>query len=318
MASVCIAYFQDVLLRDEFILEDIEDSENFKGILFYPWGTKKKGTKRLQYPFIEYAVRQWDKHFNHSNQQGVSIIDKYPKFFFNFSTWKPWSNLELFSIHGKLFSAAALLGLTVLMQRILEEKRHWLYWKYLFSKKDREADLRTASWYGHLSTVKLLIKIGVHLDCESIGGETPLGNAVRLGHREVAQFLLTRGANINGPRPQDSPLMYAVLNDQSELVKLLLEWKAHSETKSDRKWSSLRETSKSRCALDVNCRDRCGNTFLHMAMQKGNIEVIQLLMTHPDVDSKLANIWGLSPMHLALTCLHVPSICMASRHNVDA
>lgn len=84
LASVCIAYFQEVLLKEEFILKYIKAMGLFPEI--QPLQTEEEAPKSLQYPFIEYAIRQWDKHFNHSSRQGVNIMDQYPQFFFNFST----------------------------------------------------------------------------------------------------------------------------------------------------------------------------------------------------------------------------------------
>lgn len=296
LASICIAYFYDVFLKDEDICRY---TDRFLA-MDYIQLAEKQTKERLQYPFIEYAMQQWDNHFNHSSKQGVNIMDQYPQFFSDSSIWKLWAKWKFTYTYDELLSVVADFGLTVLMQRILEEKGHWLYWKYLFSKKAKETALLSASSHGYLPIVKLLIKNGVHLDCEDSGKNTPLNSAVRGGHREVAEFLLTCGASINGVSQAQPPLIQAVSYDQSESVKLLLEWKAHDDKKSRHKWSSLRLTSKLRCALNVNCRDENGNTPLHIAALKGDTEVIQLLLTHPDVGSKEVNSWGLSPMHLAL------------------
>ncbi|KAK1252172.1 hypothetical protein MKX08_003359 [Trichoderma sp. CBMAI-0020] len=285
VASACIAYFHAAYLEDEDI---------FYNIIC-------KNAKRLQYPFFEYATHQWHNHFNHSNQHGIKTMNEFPQFFSNSPIWNEWTCrvLENCYNHDHMY-VAAQAGLVVLMQRILTDKRHWLYWKYLLAWRAKEEALGLASWSGHLPIVKLLIKDEVYVDCKSNHGGTPLNSAVQSGHREVAEFLLTCGANVNGRRPGFTPLMYAIVPENLEMVKLLLEWKPQSSTRPRNKWLSARMGIAPDYTLQVNRRAVDGNTPLHRAVGESSMEIVDLLLEHPDIDANLVNQWGLSPMHLAL------------------
>lgn len=206
LASASIAYFLDAYLEDEDIFNMFAD-------------------KWLLYPFLLYAAQKWCNHFNDSNQHGVKILEEYPQFFLMSSVWNNWADRRFGDNNREVIFVAAKLGLTVLMQRILKERGHSLYWKYLFARTLKENALCTASNSGHLSIVELLIKNGVHVDCENENKNTPLSIAVLCGHREVADFLLTCGANINGKSPWVSPLKIAIQLGKPEVIKLLLEWK---------------------------------------------------------------------------------------------
>lgn len=65
-------------------------------------------------------------------------------------------------------------------------------------------------------------------------------------------------------------------------------------------WSSPRNILTPKYTLNVNRRDRNGETPFHFAVRKGNIEAIRLLLAHPGVDAKLVDRWNFSPMDLAL------------------
>jgi len=56
--------------------------------------------------------------------------------------------------------------------------------------------LFTASYYGHLDVVKLLIERGAEVNTMSQRGESALGNAAAGGHMDVVNILIDNGANI--------------------------------------------------------------------------------------------------------------------------
>ncbi|KAM0518966.1 hypothetical protein ACHAPE_003957 [Trichoderma viride] len=281
LASACIVYFHDVYSYDEDLLAY---SRRIYGDPDHP-------NTSLRYAWFGYATHQWHKHFDYSNQYGVQILEQYPLFFAESSVWNNWANWTFRGRNGDVMFVAAKLGLTVLMRRILEDKGHRLYW-----------NLHAASENGHLAIVKLLVENGVHVDCEDKDNfsHTPLSIALGRGHRQVVEFLLTCGANINGTDQASSPLLDAVGHKNYEVVKLLLEWKPHDCPKPRYKWSSPRKLTAPKHALNVNCRDDYGDTPLHSAARKGSIEVIRLLLVHPSVDTNMMSKWNFSPMHLAL------------------
>jgi hypothetical protein len=78
--------------------------------------------------------------------------------------------------------------------------------------------------------------------------------------RDMADALIRKGADVNRkstPQRWQSPLVYAALKNQTDMVALLLTRKA-----------------------DVKSVDADGNTALHYAYQNGNEQVIGMLKTH--------------------------------------
>lgn len=54
-------------------------------------------------------------------------------------------------------------------------------------------------------------------------------------------------------------------------------------------------------AIDINARDRDGNTPLHLAAQLGRLSVVRELLDRPDINDTIANYNGQSPLNLART-----------------
>lgn len=65
-------------------------------------------------------------------------------------------------------------------------------------------DLIDSSCKGDLESVKSLIEQGVNVNVENKNGDTPFVKAVMCGHFEVADYLISNGANINSCRKYDS------------------------------------------------------------------------------------------------------------------
>ncbi len=103
--------------------------------------------------------------------------------------------------------------------------------EYLLSNKDIDVDLSNkygetplmiASIQGDLPTVQMLVLQKKAL-VDHIGW-TPLHYACTRGHLNIAQFLITNGANVNSRSLNGStPLMMAVQSGNEELVKYLLD-----------------------------------------------------------------------------------------------
>lgn len=203
LASACIAHFHDVHLEDEAIFE-----------------SNHKEDTQLQYPFFHYARHRWYEHFNHSGQCAIKILDEHSQFFSNSSILTKWARGTIYTNYSDMMPIAATLGLTILMQRILEEKCHLLYWKYWFAWSQRESALREASKKGHLLIVKLLVKHGVYVDCEDKNKITPYILALACGHREVAEFLLTCGADATATE-RVSPDWLKMVQIEASLGRLL-------------------------------------------------------------------------------------------------
>lgn len=80
--------------------------------------------------------------------------------------------------------------------------------------------LNLAAKHGHLETVKALLKIGgIKIDERNELGFTPLHNAVLKDHKEIVEFLIQTGANVNAVNTHGmTPLDYA----KGQNVEILL------------------------------------------------------------------------------------------------
>jgi ankyrin repeat protein len=106
---------------------------------------------------------------------------------------------------------------------------------------------------------------------------TPLHEAVGSGNLEVAQLLLSHGANANAFDHQGDTLLHkAVRLQELDVVKLLL-----------------------KCGADANVRGTSRPTPLHETVGSGNLEFAQLLLSH-GADVNALDYFGDSPLHEAL------------------
>lgn len=136
--------------------------------------------------------------------------------------------------------------------------------------------LGAAARYGDINLVQLLVNKGAKVDAEAVG------QAVQVGHLDIAKYLLDKGANINEvygadekySLPGKTILMSAAAGldsndhntiamrmikgptaDQTDVIKFLLERGA-----------------------DVNEQNGSGETALSVATQNGHTDVVQLLL----------------------------------------
>ncbi|KAL7933000.1 ankyrin repeat-containing domain protein [Trichoderma chlorosporum] len=229
LASTCVAYFYDICLNDKDIAQDADTEE-----------------KRLQYPFLKYAGSQWVDHVNGSGQEGVNILDEYSEFFCKPSKmWKLWGDLRFHARYGyledpdQLERIATHLGLTILVQRILEKEGTWIYLKEIFSKRRRTL-LHTAIAGGHSHIAKMLIENKMHINKKNLLDETPLHYAVQGGHLATVEMLLQKKAHINAKGFQkESPLHYAAKMGHLAIVEILVKKGAHIDSTNHQKETPL-------------------------------------------------------------------------------
>ena len=111
-----------------------------------------------------------------------------------------------------------------------------------------------AGYRGQMEVVKLLLKHKADINAKS-GKGTVLMGACFKGNVELATLLVKYKADVNSVNDlETTPLMYAILSQKIELIKLLLENGALKDVK-----------------------ERSGKTALDYAIQSGNKEIIQLI-----------------------------------------
>lgn len=115
------------------------------------------------------------------------------------------------------------------------------------------------------------------LEIRNYEGLSPLHLAVLQGHIELARMLLDAGADINAMdiKSGQSPLMHAVENNKAGMVHFLIE-----------------------NGCEVNSQSYSGNTALHSACGRGQVDTVRLLLKS-GADSSLKNYHNDTPVMVA-------------------
>lgn len=159
---------------------------------------------------------------------------------------------------------------TDLLQRLpamMRKKRRidsWIWWSvpvlilcfltFVVSPYYANLHLMEAIKEGDTDKIRWLLVLGADINLET-EGDTTLTIATSYGQAEAAEFLLARGARVNRANAVGtSPLMFASLHGDKELMQLLIRYKA-----------------------DVNARDDGGVTAWQYALWTRHAEVVPLL-----------------------------------------
>ncbi len=162
-------------------------------------------------------------------------------------------------------------------------------------KEARDAYRLTPLHYAAINNsdgvAELLLNKGVTIDAKDKTEWTPLHWAVRENHMKVVRLLLlgNRRADVNAKEKDGwTPLHFAVNRDRDEVADLLLSHGAEIEERSNNGWtplhraSLLNRTEVSRVLLthDANIETRTsqGEAPLHLAAKNNSIEVAEMLL----------------------------------------
>uniref|UniRef100_A0A668AHD3 BCL3 transcription coactivator n=1 Tax=Myripristis murdjan TaxID=586833 RepID=A0A668AHD3_9TELE len=128
-----------------------------------------------------------------------------------------------------------------------------------------------------LSVILFLSPPSACLEIRNYEGLSPLHLAVQRGHKDLARTLLEAGADINAMdiKSGQSPLMHAVESNNADMVHFLIE-----------------------SGCDVNSQSYSGNTALHSACGRGQVETVRLLLKS-GADSSLKNYHNDTPLMVA-------------------
>lgn len=89
-------------------------------------------------------------------------------------------------------------------QRLLEKSPECLSWR---SSSDNTA-LHLACWFGYRDVIEFLLERGAELEARNLAEETPLGVACSRGKAEIVDLLLARGADPSARDRQQRSLLH--------------------------------------------------------------------------------------------------------------
>jgi ankyrin repeat protein len=137
--------------------------------------------------------------------------------------------------------------------------------------------LHDAARNGHRDVAEILINRGARMSIKDRFGNTPLHIAAQGGHMSVVRLLIENGANLNsGNLREKSPLFMAYENNEASTVRLLLDKGA-----------------------DINAKDDCEWTLTHHAALDGKRELARLFINKGARVNSLSY-GGQTPLDVAL------------------
>lgn len=129
---------------------------------------------------------------------------------------------------------------------------------------------------GHKDVAEFLIGKGAIVDQKNRDGDTALHLAVAFGHKDLVQLLLAKGAKIDERRKEGTtPLYIAVGRNQKEIAELLIS-----------------------SGAEIDARNRDGVTPLYHAAGKNLPDMVGLLLSK-GADANSPNKQGDTPLHVA-------------------
>ncbi|MCX5644112.1 MAG: ankyrin repeat domain-containing protein [Phycisphaerae bacterium] len=167
--------------------------------------------------------------------------------------------------------------------------------------------IHTAACRGDLTQVKRYIEDGTDVNTKDGIGRTALHWAVFADTTEVADFLITKGADVNakangGIRPLDLAI------HSQHMVEFLISRGADVNSKGDSGWTALRLACNNGWSdlvelligkgADVNTRDKGGMTPLHGAAGRGRTDIVMLLLKN-GADATAKDNQGNTPLSMA-------------------
>ncbi|KAI9650422.1 hypothetical protein NHQ30_000436 [Ciborinia camelliae] len=129
----------------------------------------------------------------------------------------------------------------------------------------------------YIGIIRQLLDRGVSIEARNSADQTPLLFAIEKGNIGIIRLLLDRGVDIEAMNSANqTPLLFAIEKGNIDIIRLLLDNGADLEVNKDE-----RETNPSKFQLPLSLGEvkrLRGQMPLHLAIEKGNINIIQLLL----------------------------------------
>ncbi len=193
-------------------------------------------------------------------------------------------------------------------------------WKIIKKEEILNKDFLSAIKKEDLSKVSQLLARGANINVQKvivgqIVGNTALMDAVDKGNLEMAQLLLEKGADVNIQNfLGNTALMRAVNKGNLKMAQLLLEKGADVDLQQQEKIKFSFKNDVDRNVLE----DRLGRTALMSAVDKGNLEMVQLLL-EKGANIDLQGRSGLTALMMAVSKGHLEmaQLLLKKGANVD-
>jgi ankyrin repeat protein len=179
--------------------------------------------------------------------------------------------------------------------------------------------LHIASQHGSLNCLYFILENASFLtSSRNIVGNYPLHLATSFGNTECVRALLSDSSVLSSidiaGQDDQTALHFAVRNDHTDIVHLLLEAGADPDARNCRGQTSIHMVVSVKCATallkakaNVNAQDKYGNSVLHQYCSKRDSILVELLLSW-GADPTLRNKLGRNALHAA--CLHSSQSCI--------
>ncbi len=147
--------------------------------------------------------------------------------------------------------------------------------------------IMAACYKGHVDVVSMLLnENNITLNQKDILGADALDLACDQNEKEIVQLLIARNdVNVYRPINKGSPFLHWFYAKESE----------------ERLYEFLQRED-----LDVNCEDTVGRTLLHKACAEGNVELVNVLLKHKNINIDIVyGYTGETALHIACMNEHI-------------
>jgi len=165
--------------------------------------------------------------------------------------------------------------------------------------------LHIAAYEGHKDIAELLISIGADIGAKDIEGCTPIYWAVVRGNKEIVDLLITADADVS-----DAPIfsVMSARNSNRDIVELLIKAGANVPPLQLAAYrGNLQEVSRLlQEGIPVDSQNDFIGTALHTAAAGDQLKVAELLISRgADINANLKNDLGPTPLHIAVNRSHL-------------
>jgi len=216
----------------------------------------------------------------------------------------------------------------------------------------RRTALNIAAHDGYYPTVIFLVGLGAQIDSVTVDQRTPLLDAVWQGHKDIAGFLLQKGAKFDDPdfanargelpiyeaiqcnRPEIFQLLFDVYRKQDEACKddvtmfVRMQLWARLTIVDDRDPYNIRKNDSEKIlAILLNQfkniaihEYQYGDTLIHLAARSNSIKCMKILLqSQYQVDPNAWGDGGRTPLHIAAFCgnLEIVQLLLNAGANIN-